>query len=257
MTIICFYIQNPVVAAEVSSLVTGINGAMTLAVFSSNVPGTFAVPRTIPATAALITEPGVIPISRQSEQQTSHQPAKCPRAIIPLGDAIKAIENKTNPILSRFSKITTPISNIQSRISDLQSGLFEKLRIQCLIPKILRPFHPIFKYIRCLLGMEDEDDDRGFMETPPCNASACMNPHIEDRVITHDRGMPNLDFMIEGRVSTMDDCFPDMEKVVYGSRVIAKIVDDVPCENSTYSEMCQEAIDDNRMVMEEDCESQG
>ena len=131
MTIISFYIQNPVVSAQVSSLVSGINGAMTLAVFSSNVPGTFVVPRTVPATAALITEPGLIPISRQSEQQTSDQHESCPRAIIPLGDAIKRIENKTNPILSRFSKITTPISLIQSRISGLQSGLFEKLRIQC------------------------------------------------------------------------------------------------------------------------------
>ena len=232
---------------------------MTLAVFSSNVAGTFAVPRTVPATAALITEPSVIPISRQSGQQTSHHNEKCPRTIIPLGDAIKtigeAIENKTSPILSRFSRITTPISNIQSKISNLQSGLFEKLGIECLIPMILRPFHPIFKYVRCLLGMED--DDRGFMETPPCNASACMNPSIEDRVITRDRGMPNLDFMIEGRVATMDDCFPEMEKIMYGSRVIAKLVEDVPCENSTYQEICQEAIDENRMIMEEDCESEG
>ena len=83
-------------AAQVSSLVTGINGAVALAVFSSFVPGTFAVPRTVPATAVLIAEPGITASSRQSAHPTAHRQPSCPRPIFPLGRKIKIAENKIN-----------------------------------------------------------------------------------------------------------------------------------------------------------------
>ena len=247
------YTQVPGLAAEVASLVSGINGAVALSVFSSSVQGTFAVPRTVPATAVLLAEPPIVAASRQSARPTSHREQSCPRPIIPLGRKIKVAENKIIPVLSRFSKIITPISNIQSKMSDLISSIIRKLRLQCLLPKIKRPFEPILKYSRCLLGLNDDE----FMDTPPCNAAKCLNPALEDRPITRDRGLPNLDFMIDGEISTMDDCFPDMEKVVYGSRVRAKIVDDASCDDPKYEEACEDLMQQNRMLMEDNCKTPG
>jgi len=244
---------GPVLAAEISSLVSGINGAVVLAAFSSSLPGSFAVPRTVPATAVLIAEPGITAASRQSAHPTSHQQESCPRPIINLGRKLKFAENKISPFLDLITNITSPISNIQSKMSEISSRIIQKLRLECLIPRLLHPFEPIFKYTRCTLGLNDD----GFMATPPCNASACVNPIIEDRTITRDRGLPNLDFMIDGKVSTMDECFGDMEKVVYGTRIQAKIVDDQPCEDPKYEKICQDLIEQNRMLLEENCETPG
>ena len=109
------------------------------------------------------------------------------------------------------------------------------------------------KHIKCKLGL-DED---GFMETPTCNATECMNPMITDREITRDLGLPNLDFMVEDTVSTMDQCFPEMEKVTYGSRVLAKLVDDQPCDDPRYESICKEAMEMNQVIVEEDCKTAG
>ena len=95
------------------------------------------------------------------------------------------------------------------------------------------------------------------MEPVPCNASACNNPITEDRPITRDRGFPNMDFMIEDQVSTMDDCFDDMEKVVYGSRILATLVNDASCDDPKYLQICDILIGENRMIFEEDCKSPG
>ena len=97
--------------------------------------------------------------------------------------------------------------------------------------------------------------ENGFMETPSCASVECNEPSIEDREITHDLGMPNPDFMVRGQVSTMDDCFEDMKKVTYAARVHAKIVDDVDCEDARYESICQELIDENRIVSEDDCQT--
>ena len=109
------------------------------------------------------------------------------------------------------------------------------------------------KHIKCKLGL-DED---GFMETPTCNPTECMNPMITDREITRDLGLPNLDFMVEDKVSTMDQCFPDMEKVTYGSRVLAKLVDDQPCDDPRYESICKEAMEMLQVMVEEDCKRAG
>ena len=95
------------------------------------------------------------------------------------------------------------------------------------------------------------------MDTPPCNATVCSMPTIEDRPITRDRGMPNWDFMMVGRVSTMDDCFSDMEKVTYGTRVLAKVVDDKSCDEPEYKSICQTLIEQNRTVIQDTCQSIG
>ena len=133
-----------------------------------------------------------------------------------------------------------------------KARIVNKLGIACLFPKILRPFRPTFEYFRCKLGLEDD----GFMETPGCDDSTCNDSELEDREITQDRGLPNLDFM-RMEVATMDDCFGDMQKVTYGARVDAKIVDDVPCEDPNYQDICKDLEQENKIVMEDSCSSFG
>ena len=245
--------QNPIIAAEVSSLVAGIPGAVALSVFSSSIPGSFAVPRTVPATAVLITEPSIVTTSRQSGNSHTSQHHACPRPVININQKLKNAQNKLSPLLETFSKPIGVIGSIQSKISDAKSRLFRKLGMSCLFPKLTLPFQPIFTYARCKLGLNDD----GFMETPPCNASACINPKIENRHITRDLGLTNLDSMMMGEVSTMDDCFNDMEKVEYGSRVHAKLVDDESCEDPRYASICQSMMEQNRVLLEEQCQSEG
>ena len=231
----------------------GINGGTVLSVFSSNVPGTFAVPRTIPATGVLIAEPNILLTSRQSSlsHKDNQHRHSCPRPVINIGQKINTTESKLLPFLSRFSKVIALITNFQTKISDFQSRAFQKLRISCLLPKLMRPFEPLMKHIKCKLGLSED----GFMETPMCNATACVNPMITDREITRDLGLPNLDFMVEDTVSTMDQCFPEMEKVTYGSRVLAKLVDDQSCDDPRYESICKEAMGMDQVIVEEDCKT--
>ena len=75
-------------------MVSGISGAVVLAVFSSNLAETgFSIPRTVPATAVLFSEPNLdIPRTtisrRQSSSSHSLEPHSCPRPIIRLGQKI-------------------------------------------------------------------------------------------------------------------------------------------------------------------------
>ena len=131
--------------------------------------------------------------------------------------------------------------------------MLKKLRLTCLFPKLIRPFEPILSYTKCKLGLSDD----GFMVTPPCNASVCTNPIIEDRMIIRDLGLPNLDNMIMEEVSTLDDCFNDMEKVEYGTRIHAKLIDDESCSNPRYTSICQSMIEQDRVVLENECQSPG
>ena len=241
-------------AAEVSSLASGLNGATTLGVFSSNIPGSFILPRTVDATALLIAEPPILPIiprqsGSSSSSHTHHQ--SCKRPIIDVGAKINRTTAKLAPFLKRISKVTDAITNISSKLTNLKENIFQRLGLMCLFPKLLRPFEPIIQSFKCKLGLNED----GFMENPPCNSSACLNPEIEDRPITRDRGLPNLDFMIEDMVSTMDDCFDDMEKVTYGSRVLAKLVDDESCDDPRYTSICQEALENDKVVSEGSCQS--
>ena len=230
-------------------LVGGINGATVLSVFSQSLPGTFLIPRSVPATAALFTEPILLPLSRQSPQTQPHH--YCQRPVIRLGETLARVQGKISPLTDIYSRLTAPISKITSRISSLKSNILDELRLSCLFPRILRPFEPIFEYTRCKLGLNDD----GFMETPPCNATLCREPSIQDRPITRDLGIPNFDFMMEGKVNTLDECFPNMDKIDYGARVIAKLVDDQSCDDPKYSSICQEAMQQNRTVLEEQCET--
>ena len=246
--------QIPGLEEEISFLLSGIDESVPIAVFSSNIKGSFLVPRTLKATAVLFAEPPISSASKKSsDAATPHQPISCPKPIIPLRTKLNVAERKIVPVLNRFSKITTPFYNVRYRLSGIASSIVQKLKLQCLIPKLTRPFESFFKYTRCLLGLNGNSLMKNAL---PCNVSFCKNPKTERKIITHDRGVPNLDFTIEGQVSTIEDCFSDMEKVVYGARIRVKIVDDESCDDPKYKDICEEAIINNRILSEENCQSQ-
>jgi hypothetical protein len=250
-------LQNPLLAAEVSSLLSGVDGVV-LSVYSSTISGSFVADRSVPATAALFAEAAIPTVSRQSSsyQTASQQGSSCPRKKMPMMRSMKHAYISpvvTSPLEHLTSRIKDRISSITSIASSAQSKIYETLHLQCLYPRIMRPFEPIFKYLRCKIGIKEDD----FMETPSCDSTACMKPEIEDRTITRDLGIPNLDFMIDGKVSTMDDCFADMKKTTYGVRVLAKLVEDVDCDDARYSSICKEVMDENRIINEDSCETPG
>ena len=226
----------------------GISGAVVVSVFASDLIGTFVLPRTVPATAVILSEP---PTARLSRQSAPNLQKACPRPVIDVGAILNAKSQQISPLVTKLSKISERISSVTSPISALKSRAYKTLGIECLFPKLIRPFQPIFKYTRCRLGLTND----GFMNTPSCDASTCVNATVEIKEITRDKGLPNLDFMMEGRVNTMDDCFADMDKVIYGARVVAKLVDDQPCDDPKYESMCQEAIEQKRMILEDNCET--
>ena len=234
-----------------STLVAGLSGAVVISVFSSNLPDTFVVPRTLPAIAILVSEPAIPSLSSRSEQSVEDRPQSCPRPVINAGSAIKFKKQKISPAVIKLSNILEPFKKLVSPISNLKSRVYQKLKLDCLFPKLLRPYQPMFKYFRCKLGFPEDE----FMQTPPCNVSVCVNPKIEEQEITRDLGLPNLDFMIEDQVNTMNDCFGDMANVLYGARVRAKLVDDESCDDPRYRKICQELIEQNRMLVEESCEN--
>ena len=240
-------------AAEVTTLVAGISDAVVLSVFSSDIVGSFVAARTVPATAVLFAEPAIAAASRQSSNSTSNNHRACPRPIVNFGRKIKTAKDKLSPFLDRISKIVDLISRIQTRLSSVKMMILKKLRLTCLYPKLIRPFLPILTYTKCKLGLKDDE----FMETPSCDASACTNPIIEEQMITRDLGLPNLDEAIMEDVNTLDDCFSDMEKIEYGTRIFAKLVDDESCDDPRYAAICQSMIEQNRVVMENDCQSPG
>ena len=153
------------------------------------------------------------------------------------------------------TRVIERISTIQSTISSLKSRIVQRLGVECLFPRIIQPFEPIFKYVRCKFGIKDDD----FMATPTsCNATSCLDPHIKEQTITRDLGVfPNLDDRMKGKVTTMDDCFGSMKKVNYGVRVLVTLIDDKDCDDSKYAEMCKKAMEEDRIVMEENCQTKG
>ena len=142
-----------------------------------------------------------------------------------------------------------PVEKIQKKIGKLKMRLYDKLNIACLVPKIVRPFQNILMYARCKLGL-DEDE---YMEAAPCNEMQCEES-IEEKEITHDIGPANMTMLNLG-VQTMSDCFGEMRPIMYGSRVLAKIVDDQSCDDPAYQQECQELLDQNRIIDEDQCQT--
>ena len=140
---------------------------------------------------------------------------------------------------------------IANKVSLKKMRALDRLRLGCLVPYLRRPFEPIFEELRCALGISNE----GFMEAPS-NCLSCTEPTKENRTITHDLGLPNLDSEMLN-VATLDNCYTNMPAVMYGARVLVKNIDDQDCEDPKYSEMCQELEQAGRILMEEECSMPG
>jgi len=238
------------VATDVALLTAGIAGAVVISVYSSDLAQTgFLIPRTVDATAALFTEPDdAIPntsISRQSSYGGFPNNRACKRPIIRLGAKINAIENKKkqSPFIRKISK---RFAKVQARIAPIKMRVVDKLGIGCLVPKLIHPFEPMFRYLRCKLGL-DEDE---YMEAAQCNEISC-DESLEEKVITNSRPAPMI--MMDLDVQTMSDCFGEMREVQYGARVLAKIVRDASCDDPQYEQICQELMNENRVIEEDGC----
>ena len=219
-----------------------------LSVFSSLIPGTFLVTRTVDATAILFKEADTFFSSKQSFYPTSHG-RSCTKTIIPLGKA----KRRLTPLLNKITKVTRPISALKSKI-------YEKLGISCVFPRILRPYQPLIERLSCKLGLDEGDNNEGFvqMSTFSCDSdNICREPSFENKVITRSHRLPNLDSAIPNQINTYDDCFQDIEKVTYGSRVIATLVNDSSCEDPRYQGICQELFTQKQILFEDDCRSVG
>ena len=260
------------VLAEVGTLVAGITGAVVLSVFSTEIDNSgFLVARTVPATAVLFSEPDIdVPrtsISRSSSYSASESGSSCNRPVIPIGRKLKSLKNATNSVLENIlnNKIRRyPLDRVYNKveykiqqISRVKAKIYQRLGLACVLPKLMRKIQntrvfQFFEALKCKLGFNDDST----MEAPSCNATRCVDPVIEEREVTHDLGLRNLDSeMLE--VSTLDDCFEDMRKIQYGARVLIKVIDDVRCDQPQYADMCSSLMEENRVITEDECELPG
>ena len=180
----------------------------------------------------------------KSPQQSSHH---CKRPLIPLGRKIKTVEQKFSPITNKISR---PLNAVQSRLTMLISKVLSKLRLQCLVPKLFMKLQPLMSRISCKLGLNDD----GFMEVPSCNSTLCSKFETEEREISRHLDAPILD-VVDLSVRTFDECSRDMSKVTYGSRILAKLVDDQSCNDPRFTSFCDELFGQKRIIMQETCES--
>ena len=218
-----------------------------MSVFSSALPGTFIIPRTVDATAILFKES----TSLFSAKQYSYPKKKkksCSKTIIHLGKAKRRLAT----VLNKLSIVTKPISTLKSK-------LYQKLGLSCLFSKFLRPYQPVIQRVLCKVGLE-EDDNQGFIEieNSECNSEKmCKEKSFEDKVITRSYGFLSSYSSSQNQVDTYDDCFQDKEKITYGARVIAKLVNDSSCDDPRYRGICQELSIQNKIIFEDDCQSPG
>ena len=56
-------------------------------------------------------------------------------------------------------------------------------------------------------------------------------------------------------IETIDDCFEDMTKLLYGARVLMTNVDDGSCEDPRFKEQCEQLFKEDKVLMEADCSS--
>ena len=206
----------------------------------------FLNPRTVDASAVLFTEPDVaIPrtsISRQDTGSHSHNDPSCNRPIISLGPTINTIAS--HPLAK---KLMETVEQVQEKVGAVKMTIYDDLRIGCLFPTLIRPFESLLQYTRCKLGL-DED---GFMEAARCGEMAC-EASVEQKKITHEL-RPAPMHMMKLEVQTMSDCFGEMQEVSYGARILGKIVNDQSCDDPRYQAVCEEVINEGRIIDVEQC----
>ena len=230
-------LQNPLIASTVGFLSTGVSDGLLLSVFSSDMNDTFVIPRmtSAPLTAFIVKE-SESPNSRRRQSN----------------DASQECQNKKGTILKSIAEITKPIF---SPISALKTKVIRGLGAECHGPRVLRPFESLIEKLRCELGLTD---DR-FMPTPPCDYNKCVKPALQESKISRDMGFSNPEDLLTG-ANSRGDCFadePEFEPITFGVRIQATILNDVDCEDYRYQKMCQEALLQNRMIVEQDCKSAG
>ena len=242
------------VLADVTVLTAGIEGAVVLSILSSALGTTgFLVERSLPATGIIFTDPE-IPIPRKRQESSSKIPENtqefCPRPKLPIGQTLNDVHQKFTPILN---KIPEQITSIQSKISMMKTKLLDMLGLQCLFPILFHPFDPILTYFRCLLGLNYND---GFMSVPTCSSTICSQQEVEEQEIDHRLEIPPME-TTDLAVRTMDSCFRSMKRVNYGTRVLVKLVDDKSCDDPKFEKECEELIAQDRVVMEDTCNTPG
>ena len=196
---------------------------------------TFVVPRAAPATAFIVKESESPNARRRQSNDVSQQ-----------------CQNSKGTLLKSIFEITEPIF---TPISALKSKVLRSLGAECHGPRVLRPFESAIERLRCKLGLTD---DR-FMPTPPCDYNKCVKPALQMSPITRDMGFSNPEDLLTG-ANSRGDCFvdePEFQPITFGVRIQATILNDVDCEDYRYQKMCQEALLQNRMILEEDCTSAG
>ena len=258
-------------AAEVSLLAAGLPGAVVVSVFSTVLGENsgFVVPRTVPATALLFSEPDVTLPGTSISQRSSTDPSQmsCSRPIIPLGNVVNKITTTVQtfpvwllktlspPVLrpkvdSAIDRFTSIYAGIIEMVSMYKAAAVDKARLSCFIPTLRRPFEPILEHFRCKLGISEDP----YMEAPACDPKLCSPSQVEEREITMTKPIPSM-VLMNISVETIDDCFNDMTKLVYGSRVLIKALDDESCDDPRFSNMCKNLLEDDKIIMEDSCTS--
>ena len=240
--------------ADVAAIVEGIEGANIVSIFSTSLENSgFLVPRTLPATAVVFTEPQTADRRKKSHSSSSHTTGKiyktCSNSIIPLGDKKDFIHRSLSPVLD---PILSLINLVQSKTGLLKAQLFDFLGLRCLIPTLIQPYEPFLLYVRCLLGL---DSDSSF-KVPRCNSIRCTQTDNEVREVSRHLDLPSDLHFTNLRVRTMADYFPKLPKIRYGTRVLTKLVDDQPCQDLRYIAICDILLEQNRVILVEQCDSE-
>ena len=247
---ILYEFKDPTAATDVSLLTAGISGAVVLSVYSSDLnPSGFLIPRTVDATAVLFAESIDTSfrniLARKFSYENSYHNWECPRSrpqVQPY--PILPKEDRKSPLLKQVSRI---IRKVHARIGRTKIRVANKLGIGCLVPKLTHPFEPMFRYLRCKLGFKDDE----YMEAAQCNAVRCEESISEEKLITNSR--PTTLRMMNLDVQTKSDCFKDVREVKYGARVLAKLIRDASCDDPEYQQICQDLLNENRIIEEDGC----
>lgn len=152
------------------------------------------------------------------------------------------------PAKTAIRRWSNLLSSISRHSSYIKAKAWEQAGLACLFPKLRRPFNPIFRHIRCRLGLFEDE----FMEVPSYNQISCSDSEIEEKEISMEKQIPHLK-IINLQVRTKDDCFPDKPKVMFGARILIKLMDDLPCNDPKFKSSCQELFEQNQVIFTEDC----
>ena len=226
----------------------------------------FMVQRTIPATAVIFSEPNIdIPESTSRESVSSVGDESCNRPVFKQRQLVEnsirfekwlmhqTVNNVAPPLLqspaeTAIRRWSTLLSSVSKRSSLMRAKAWQQAGLACLFPKLFRPFNPIFQQIRCKLGLKEDE----FMEAPSYNTISCSDSNIEEKEITMEKEIPDLK-TVNFQVRTNNNCFPDKARVMFGARILVKLVEDLPCNDPKFESKCQELFEQKQIIFAEHC----